>query len=385
MPPTRLNKATRTRAVKRQVDMPRPPRARRRWQVIHGDCLKALPKLEADSVDAVITDPPYGISFNGMRWDNASKLDPLRPPGQYHSRTSPSIAFQAFCAEWASECLRVLKPGGHLAAFGGTRTAHLLACGLEEAGLEIRDTLMWIQGQGFPSSPALAKGLGVRLKPAYEPILLARRPIDGTLEQNLARYGTGALNIDRCRIPDTTQQCSSEGRTHARKGMASERGRWPANLLLSHGQTCTRTRCERDCPIELLGECHRFFYTAKAPRREREAGCEQLPRRTVQTYKIGAERGNEARARPVANIHPTVKPIELMCWLVRLLNPPGGLALDPFTGSGSTGAAAVLEGARFVGIEREHDYVPIARARIRHWARQPRRGTAGLEIPRGSR
>jgi site-specific DNA-methyltransferase (adenine-specific) len=260
-----------------------------------------------------------------------------------------------------------------------------LACGLEEAGLEIRDTLMWIQGQGFPSSPALPKGRGVRLKPAYEPILLARKPIEGTLDQNLARYGTGALNIDRCRIPDTTQPCPAEGRTHDRKGMASERGRWPANLLLSHGRTCTRTGCERDCPIELLGARHRFFYAAKAPRREREAGCEQLPRRTVQTYKIGAEQEKEARARPVANIHPTVKPIELMRWLVRLLNPPGGLVLDPFTGSGSTGAAVVLEGARFLGIERERDYIPIARARIRHWARQPRCGTAELEIPRGSR
>jgi site-specific DNA-methyltransferase (adenine-specific) len=167
--------------------------------------------------------------------------------------------------------------------------------------------------------------------------------------------------------------------------MASERGRWPANLLLSHGQTCTQTRCERDCPIKLLGEHHRFFYAAKAPRREREAGCEQLPRRTVQTYKIGAEQEKEARARPVANIHPTVKPIELMRWLVRLLNPPGGLVLDPFTGSGSTGAAVVLEGARFLGIEREHDYIPIARARIKHWARQGRPLAAGLEIPRGSR
>jgi site-specific DNA-methyltransferase (adenine-specific) len=331
-----------------------------------------LPKQDAATIDSVVTDPPYGIGFNGMKWDNAKKLDPLRPPGQYHSRTRPSIAFQTFCAEWASECLRVLKPGGHLAAFGGTRTAHLLACGLEEAGFEIRDTLMWIQGQGFPSSPALPKGQGVRLKPAYEPILLARRPIDGTLDQNLARYGTGALNIDRCRIPDTTKQCPAEGRTHHKPYSASERGRWPANLLLSHGQTCTRTRCERDCPIELLGARHRFFYAAKAPRREREAGCEQLPRHTVQTFKIGAKNEQLCNDNPVANIHPTVKPIELMRWLVRLITPPEGLVLDPFTGSGSTGAAVVLESARFLGIERERDYIPIARARVRYWARQPR-------------
>jgi site-specific DNA-methyltransferase (adenine-specific) len=243
-----------------------------------------------------------------------------------------------------------------------------LACGLEEAGFEIRDTLMWIQGQGFPSSPALTKGRGVRLKPAYEPILLARKPIEGTLDQNLARYGTGALNIDRCRIPDTTKQCPAEGRTHPRPYSASERGRWPANLLLTHGRRCTSSRCERDCPIELLGERHRFFYAAKAPRREREAGCEQLPRRVVQTFKIGAHNEQLCEDNPVANIHPTVKPIELMRWLVRLLTPSGGLVLDPFAGSGSTGAAAVLEGARFIGIEREAIYVPIARARITHWA-----------------
>jgi site-specific DNA-methyltransferase (adenine-specific) len=308
-----------------------------------------LPKQDTASIDSVVTDPPYGIGITGMKWDNARKLDPARPPGQYHSRTSPSIAFQTFCADWASECLRVLKPGGHLVAFGGTRTAHLLACGIEEAGLELRDTLMWIQGQGFPSAPALPKGLGVRLKPAYEPILLARRPFDGTLEQNLARYGTGALNIDHCRIGGSPQRCLDDRRTHARTGKASERGRWPANLLLSHARRCTR--------------------------REREAGCEQLPRRTVQTFKIGAEQEQTARARPVANIHPTVKPIELMRWLVRLITPPEGLVLDPFTGSGSTGAAVVLEGARFHGIELERDYVPIARARIRHWAGEAQRAS----------
>jgi len=250
-----------------------------------------------------------------------------------------------------------------------------LACGLEEAGFELRDVLMWIQGQGFPAERQLPHGQGSRLKPAYEPILLARRPIEGTLEQNLARYGTGALNIDRCRIPDTTQECPAEGRKRRRPYSASERGRWPANLLLSHGRQCTRDRCERDCPIELLGERHRFFFVAKAARREREAGCEQLPRRTVQTFKIGAKNEQLCNDNPVANIHPTVKPIELMRWLVRLITPPEGLVLDPFTGSGSTGAATVLEGARFLGIERERDYVPIARARIKHWAGQARNAT----------
>jgi DNA modification methylase len=359
-------------------------RTPRRWQLIHGDCLNALPKQDAASVDAVITDPPYGIGFNGMKWDNAKKLDPARPRGQYHSRTSPGIAFQTFCAEWASECLRVLKPGAHLAAFGGTRTAHLLACGLEEAGLEIRDTLMWIQGQGYPATRVLPGGLGTGLKPAWEPIVLARRPLDGSIEHNLAEHGTGAMNIDACRIELTAQDCPGEGRTHGRRIAASERGRWPANLLLSHGRSCTSSRCERDCPVRLLGERHRFFYTAKAPRRERDAGCKQLPRRVVQTFKIGTHNEQLCEGNPVANIHPTVKPIELMRWLVRLLTPPGGLILDPFAGSGSTGAAAVLEGARFLGIEREPEYVPIARARIGHWARQARASSCAGQPRRGA-
>lgn len=361
----------------------RQPRAARRWQIKHADCLKALPKLAADSVDAIVTDPPYGINISSMAWDRASTLDPTRAPGQRRrSGQTPGAAFQAFSAQWSSECLRVLKPGAHLAAFAATRTFHLLTVGLEEAGFEIRDVLMWIQGQGYPATSVLPDGLGTGLKPAWEPIVLARKPLGSTLKQNLARHGTGALNIDACRIPLTSQDCPSEGRSHGRRITASQRGRWPANLLLSHGQGCTRARCERDCPVELLGERHRFFYAAKAPRRERDAGCEQLPRRVVQTFKIGAAEEAHAKANPVANIHPTVKPVELMRWLTRLITPAGGLVLDPFTGSGSTGAAAILEGARFLGIEREADYIPIARARITHWSRQaPRRTTA----PRAAR
>jgi DNA modification methylase len=368
--------------------MPRAPRPttatttnhrRRRWRIEHADCLLALPKLDAASVDALITDPPYGINFHGMAWDRPAKLDPARVPGRHRRpNTNPIEAFQEFSRQWSSAALHGLKPGGHLAAFAAPRTVHRLACGLEEAGFELRDVLMWIQGQGYPATRVLSGGRGTGLKPAYEPIILARKPLDRSLDHNLSAHGTGALNIDACRVEASPQDCPGEGRTHKRNSAASEKGRWPANLLLSHGRKCTRSRCERDCPIELLGERHRFFYAAKAPRREREAGCEQLPRRVVQTFKIGAKNEQLCKANPVANIHPTVKPIELMRWLVRLLTPPGGLVLDPFTGSGSTGAAALLEGARFLGIERERDYVPIARARIRYWAR-------GLEITRGSR
>jgi site-specific DNA-methyltransferase (adenine-specific) len=342
----------------------------RRWRIEHADCLLALPKLAPDSIDVVITDPPYGINFKSMRWDQPSTLDPTHASEQQASSTDPSSAFQAFSAQWSSAALRVLKPGGHLAAFAAPRTFHLLARGLEEAGFELRDTLMWIQGQGYPATRVLSGGLGTGLKPAWEPILLARRPFEGNVEHNLAEHGTGALNIDTCRIELSSQDCPGEGRTHTRKFAASRKGRWPANLLLSHGRRCTSSRCERDCPIRLLGDRHRFFYAAKAPRREREAGCEQLPRRVVQTFKVGAHNVQLCEDNPVANIHPTVKPIELMRWLVRLLTPPGGLVLDPFAGSGSTGAAAVLEGARFLGIEREGDYIPIARARIKYWTSQ---------------
>lgn len=379
----------------------------RRWRIEHADCLKALPQLDAESVHAVITDPPYGINFNGMGWDGAAitalarsdlaAREKLGTPGRSRGGSafgSPSSyagaydftprgmqAFQTFSARWTRECLRVLKPGAHLAAFASPRTAHRLACGLEEAGFEVRDVLMWLHGQGFPKSQPLPShpGWGTALKPAYEPIILARKPLAATTEQNLTRHRTGALHIDPCRIHEPEGRRPRRGPAHARS--ASPHGRWPANLCLSHGASCTERRCTPDCPISRLGHHARFFYCPKTSRRERDAGCQQLARRTIQTFQIGAHNEHKAEACPVANIHPTVKPIELMRWLVRLLTPPGGLVLDPFAGSGSTGAAAVLEGVRFHGIEREADYVPIARARLRYWAaapsQRPRRLRAG--------
>lgn len=384
---------------KRSTKTRQSSRSTRRWQVIHANCLTAIPKLQSDSVDAVITDPPYGIGINGMAWDGRAITDATRSdlaireklgtPGRTRGGSAfggPSSyagaydftprgmqAFQVFSARWAHECLSVLMPGGHLAAFASPRTTHRLACGLEEAGFELRDVLMWIHGQGFPKSQPLPNhpGLGTALKPAYEPIILARKPLAGTTEQNLDRHRTGALHIDACRIGDPGLHCPGQGRVHARS--ASEDGRWPANVCLSHGSSCTDRRCGTDCPIGRLVDRARFFYCPKTSRRERDAGCEQLARRTIQTYQIGAENERKAEAQPVANIHPTVKPIELMRWLVRLLTPAGGLVLDPFTGSASTGAAALLESARFYGIEREADYIPIARARLRYWAGAPNR------------
>jgi DNA modification methylase len=344
--------------------MPQPSR-RRRWQVTQADCFTALPKLDTDSVDAVISDPPYGISINGLGWDRPSALSP-----QGSRSTSPAVAFQLFSTRWASECLRVLKPGAYLAAFADPRSAHRLAIGLEEAGFELRDVLMWLHSQGIPAPSKRDAGRSPALKPAYEPIVLARKPLAGSLDNNLTTYGTGALNVDACRV--TATSCAGQGRSRSRASTpGSGGGRWPSDVLLSHGHRCTRSACERGCPIHLLGDRHRFFYCAKTHRREREAGCEHLPRRAIQTFNLGRPREVErAKTHLVANIHPTVKPIDLMRWLVRLLTPNDGLVLDPFAGSGSTGAAAVLEGVRFHGIEPDPSYVPIARARITHWSRR---------------
>jgi site-specific DNA-methyltransferase (adenine-specific) len=336
---------------------------RRRWQITEADCFEALPSLTPNTVDAVVADPPYGIGVCGQEWDRPRHLDRAAVPGRRQKRPeNPNQRLQQFSREWSAACMRSLKPGAYLAVFAAARTAHRATCGLEEAGYEVRDVLMWLQGQGYPSTHT-------SLKPAWEPIILARKPLEGTVEANLAKYGTGALNIDACRVELTVQDRPTEGRMPGQRYGANTAGRWPANLLLSHGETCTAERCDPDCPVGLLGERHRFFYSAKASRRERDAGCERLPRRVTQTFKIGAENERICDENPVANVHPTVKPIELMRWLIRLLNPEGGLVLDPFAGSGSTGAAAVLEGARFHGIEREAMYVPIARARIAHWSR----------------
>jgi DNA modification methylase len=314
-----------------------------RWGLVEADTLALLPLLPPASVDVVVTDPPYGISFGGRAWDGRA----IHQAAGRHSE-SPNEAFERWTARWAAGCLRLLKPGGHLLAFGAPRTFHRLVAGIEDAGLEVRDQLIWLNGQGMPKSRRIPGGLGTALKPAFEPILLARRPVGGRLEATLARWGTGALNIDAGR---------------------SEDGRWPPNVVLSHTADCKAGACASGCPSEALDAADRelrpsrFFYCSKASRREREAGCEDLAARRAQIFTGVARAG-----RTVRNIHPTVKPIELMRWLVRLACPPGGVVFDPFCGSGSTGAAALLEGRQFVGIEREPDYVEIARARLDHWA-----------------
>ena len=318
-------------------------------RLLEGDSLEALGALEPESIDAILTDPPYGIGFQHERWDSAAIREAAARAG--HQRLSPNEAFEVWCQISAEECRAAMKPGAFLAAFGSPRTSHRLACGLESAGLELRDTLMWLYSEGMSKSHRYLGGRASTLKPAYEPIVLARKALAGTTEQTLARYGTGALNAEACRV----------------------QGRHPANAILAHEPECEADRCAPGCVAGEADRCagrtrlapSRFLYCPKASRAERDAGCEELPGRVLDLFPQATGAGGPARVR---NPHPTVKPLELMRWLVALLCPPGGLVLDPFCGSGTTGAAAVLEGRRFVGIELEPAFVEIAAARIAHHA-----------------
>jgi site-specific DNA-methyltransferase (adenine-specific) len=476
----------------------------------HGDCLDVLKTLPDASVDAVVTDPPYGLEFMGREWDgadgfrrslNANDAGRDNAFGRT-SRTSPEYrtaskaragmagtgytdganrmdrpshvgstnpkcllcdrwqrganpcrcdvpewtqerlvrlhTFQEWCEAWSAECLRVLKPGGHMLAFGGTRTWHRLACAVEDAGFEVRDSLAWLYGSGFPKSLDVSKaidkaagaerqvigvrstskgdggtgndfltpnsraarvevtipstpeaarwhGWGTALKPGFEPVVVARKPLAGTVAANVTRHGTGALNIDGCRLATTDAEKAAINAKHAGMDLAEydrepgdslnlstnpipltgaqahELGRWPANVLLDQSQAdeldeqsgmsvsragkprgaangdgwgMTATGAEYDDQ----GGASRFFYVAKADSSE--------------------------RVRVDGTAHPTVKPLDLMRWLVRLVTPPGGTVLEPFAGSGTTAEACLLEGFRCIAIEREADYLPLIRQRL---------------------
>ncbi len=334
---------------------------RSRWALIQADCLQMLAQLPEASVDAVVTDPPYGLAFAGASWDG----------GADNRGLARGDGFQSFSRAWGKACLRVLKPGGHLVSFGAPRTVHRLVSGLEDAGLEVRDQLLWLYASGMPKSRRMAGGLGTALKPAYEPIVLARKPPERrggrtvSVAANLELHGTGALGIDESRV----------GRV---EGETDSAGYWPANVLVGHSARCTST-CEPGCAVRLVDELgpsawplSRIFYTPKASRAEREAGLEELP---TEIRPVFSDRGN-LRAR--ANVHPTVKPLALMRWLVRLVALPGAVVLDPFAGSGSTGCAVLTSGQRrqFVGVEREPQYSQIAQARLRYWAAEASPGKA---------
>lgn len=375
------------------------------FRIVHGDCTEVLRGMADCSVDAVVTDPPYGLAFMGKKWDY----------------DVPSV-------EVWTECLRVLKPGGYLLAFSGTRTQHRMVCAIEDAGFEIRDQIGWAFGSGFPKSHNGEWG-GTALKPAWEPICMARKPLIGTVEANWREHGTGALNIDGCRIEaDARAPITGRGGIPARHAEHESRpagvvaqphelGRWPANLIhdgsdevlssfpLAPGQIADAKRSgerktanvygtmryangrdgeasassDNDGAVGFkmkpgarradAGSAARFFYCAKASRSDRNAGTESLPQRVAgmvsNTSGQHITRRDEGyEQKPQGNHHPTVKPTDLMRYLCRLVTPPGGVVLDPFMGSGSTGKAAVLEGFGFVGIEREAEYVEIARQRI---------------------
>ena len=319
--------------------------ARSSWELVEADALGLLPTLPARSVDAIVTDPPYGISFRDEPWDTPAS----------NSGRGTGQAFEDWTHGWANECIRVLKPGGHLVAFGAPRTVHRLAAGIEDAGFELRDQLVWLYGSGVPKG-RLEHGRSSTLKPAYEPIVLARAPLEGTHADNEKRWGTGRLGIDAARIAAADVSV----------------GRWPCNLTLGHALRCRPKSCTRACAVSLLDRSRptvkpsRFFYCAKASISERDIGCEGLPAKTAAIYGLGGR-------KPRRNTHPTVKPVDLMRWLIRLACPPDGVVLDPFAGSGSTGIAALEEGCRFMGVERDPEYARIARARLTHAARQVRR------------
>lgn len=319
---------------------------RRRWGLLHADALELLRLLPDRSVDAVVTDPPYGIGFGGHEWDGGNLV--------------VGNGFERWTTAWAQEVRRILRPGGYLAAFGAPRTMHRLVAGIENAGLEIRDQVLWVYGSGMPKCRRIPGDLGTTLKPAYEPIVLARAPLDGTTEQNRARWGTGVLDIGATRVRDEVRPDVMTAGQIIR--------RWPANLGLLHSLGCSKQSCEGQCAVRQIdaqagADVSRFFYAAKAARSEREAGLEDLPATTARV-------GFNATQTPRANVHPTVKPLSVMRWLVRLVVPSYGVALDPFSGSGSTGCAALLEDRQFIGIECQADYIEIARRRLTHWAEQ---------------
>jgi site-specific DNA-methyltransferase (adenine-specific) len=403
--------------------------------IIHtGSNLDVLPTLPENSVDAIVTDPPYELGFMGKSWD------------------STGIAYNV--GLWR-ECLRVLKPGGHILAFSGSRTYHRMACAIEDAGFEIRDQMMWVYGSGFPKSLNVAKavdahircggsssrklrqteqetggesyelkgvnngilgekktwdrkewkptteqakpwdGWGTALKPAHEPIVLARKPLEGTVANNVLKWGVGGINIDATRV---CVECGNDDSTELLDKCMDcledeQKGRFPANLMHDGSQqvldlfpnsVAGKQNDKRGVggiwgsssglPVGPQyadrGSAARFFYCPKASKSDRDEGCDELPTKEKPAHmRTGNGTGETSMTdgfQPTQrkNTHPTVKPTELMRYLCRLITPPGGTVLDPFNGSGSTGKAAILEGFNYIGIELSPEYVAVAEARI---------------------
>ena len=465
-------------------------------KILTGDCREVLPAMEPNSVDAIVTDPPYALGFMGRKWDtfapaNAARIreqsgdreiDERNPnlKGRGHrpafgaaveyDRTPGSNArFQEWCREWAAQAIRVLKPGGYMLVCMSPRTQHRAVCGFEDAGFEILDQIKWLYGQGMPKSVDVGRaidmdiceepgrhwmrklpeekkrlpndhvcvetdagrewaGWGTGLRPSYEPVCVAKKPTKGTIARNVQKHGTGGINVDACRLGDSggTRGATAGPSTgiygDGFNGKAAGvpvpgLGRWPPNVamdesaaamvdeqsgVLTSGANPTRRNSDKSRDIysafkgqeectpargKDIGGASRFFYCQKTSRSEREAGCEHLPIKSAGELTGGREEGSEGIKSGRAgagrssdgrrNHHPTVKPIRFMRWLVRLVTPPEGIVLDPFTGSGTTGIACELEDFSYIGIEKEAEYVPIAEARIEHVRKQKRAFEAG--------
>lgn len=488
-------------------------------KIIQGDCIEELKKLPDNSVDAIITDPPYGIGFMGKEWDNF-KPEQLKEKtkdwkqgdhkqqtgrsasmhsGSYDLSQSANYKFQLWFSEVAKECLRVLNPGGYLLSFGGTRTYHRMTCGIEDAGFEIRDCIMWIYGSGFPKSLNIGKqidkqdtkefreeigniikeardkkgltmdrlcdilnlnneghggmvnhyengratptielwnkicevleitkedydkqkkgrletigkkitnltvmqrigrdnisgevdikipttpeakqweGWGTALKPAVEPIVVARKPLsEKNVALNVLKWGTGGINIDESRIEYKSEKDYEDVTFGNNSGLikkdkaiygdfsmypheenikANIQGRFPANIILDEESA------------ELLGEPSRFFYVAKASKSERNFGCDEIENSTTDDGReVVSDRPHQRGATQRKNNHPTVKPIKLMEYLIKLVSKENSIILDPFLGSGTTAIACIKTNRQFIGIEKEADYIKIAEARIK--------------------
>jgi len=466
------------------------------YKLYNGNMLDMLEVIEPNSIDAVITDPPYGLTSITKRFGKENSA-----PAQFGTDGAFSRLSKGFMGkEWDGsgieynvdawrKCYEVLKPGGYLLAFGGTRTFHRIACAIEDAGFEIRDTIMWLYGSGFPKSMniglAIDKKLGIEsedtgeispnarpnstkdntlyesgtvgksftikkatnewagwgtaLKPAYEPIIVARKPFSGSLVDNVLANGVGGLNIDECRISLNNGETKSGGfgkaKTGYQKGIGNsgdddykcewvedKNGRFPANVILTYDETDEQEVCggmpnttsgatmrfgsvrkKQDNNCYKLGftqkefndgqnapdaygddgSAARYFYCAKASKRDRDEGCQDLED-TVNACSNQAiaelKRGNDSfsdennstfnKVYKGKNTHPTVKPVELMQYLIRLVCPKGATILDPFNGSGSTGKAVMYEnndhnkGYKYIGIELTDEYLPISKARI---------------------
>lgn len=386
--------------------------------VLHlGDCIELMRGMSDNSVDSIVTDPPYHLT-QVSRGPHAANSTPGTPHGRARigdkgfmgkSWDGGDIAHRI---EMWAECLRVLKPGGHLLAFAGSRTYHRMTCAIEDAGFEIRDQIMWIYGSGFPKSKNLDgdwDGWGSALKPSHEPICMARKPLVGAIAVNVEAHGTGAINIDACRVHaddaqggEYTVKRFAPGASVVKDGNWKQEvefrgemkvGRWPANVI--HDGSPEVLKQFPDAPGQLADartdaapqgnavfgalayiskrpehrvesdkSAARFFYCAKASRADRNEGIGGGDAPAVETEATMRDRETADWPARNGNYHPTVKPTELMRYLARLVTPPGGKVLDPFMGSGSTGKGCMLEGFDFVGIDMTPEYVAIADARI---------------------